>query len=218
MKIQKSPDKIRKKHILNAAKKYKEDGNPSGFKNSTTYDVIIKGKPYPPKIICSLAYQEATGQPLESNEFAGAIEGKWLKTLKDLGFEIVDKRSLEAQERDFQKEVSAKLKKIKSGRLEIQTASAPPTPPEKIKTEIYRFNRSTSVVAQCLYEAKGICKKCGKDAPFKRKRDGEPYLQVHHIVPLSKGGLDIVENTMAVCPNCHCEIHDEMGVELFSED
>lgn len=218
MKIHKSPEKIRKKHVLSAARYWKKHGNPSGFNDSTTYDVIINKKPHPPKIICSLAYEEATGQPLESGEFAGAIDGKWLKRLKYLGFEIIDKRSLETQERDFQKEVSAKLKKIKSGKLEFQPASDPPTQPAKIKTEIYRFNRSTSVVAQRLHEAKGICEKCGKDAPFKRERDHEPYLQVHHIKPLSKGGLDTFENTMAVCPNCHCEIHDKMGIELFSED
>lgn len=36
---------------------------------------------------------------------------------------------------------------------------------------------------------------------------GEPYLESHHIVFLSEGGSDSIENTMALCPNCYMIMH-----------
>lgn len=54
--------------------------------------------------------------------------------------------------------------------------------------------------------AKGVCELCEKDAPFKDK-GGNPYLESHHIIWLSKGGPDSIENTVALCPNCHRKMH-----------
>ena len=39
-------------------------------------------------------------------------------------------------------------------------------------------------------------------APFARA-DGDAYLATHHVVWLAQGGSDTVENTVALCPNCH---------------
>jgi 5-methylcytosine-specific restriction protein A len=35
----------------------------------------------------------------------------------------------------------------------------------------------------------------------------EPFLEVHHIIPLSEGGTDDLKNTAALCPNCHRAVH-----------
>lgn len=53
----------------------------------------------------------------------------------------------------------------------------------------------------------GHCELCGNPAPFNTK-SGEPYLEIHHIQWLSEGGLPIPENTVVLCPNCHCKIHE----------
>ncbi|MGL6002403.1 MAG: HNH endonuclease, partial [Plesiomonas sp.] len=53
----------------------------------------------------------------------------------------------------------------------------------------------------------GCCQKCKNEAPFNRKSDGTPYLEVHHKIFLSDGGEDTVENSIALCPNCHRELH-----------
>jgi len=37
--------------------------------------------------------------------------------------------------------------------------------------------------------------------------NNEPYLEVHHIIWLSKGGDDDIDNTVALCPNCHKKMH-----------
>lgn len=38
-------------------------------------------------------------------------------------------------------------------------------------------------------------------------KQGEPYLETHHIVWLARGGEDSIENTVALCPNCHKKMH-----------
>ncbi len=74
-----------------------------------------------------------------------------------------------------------------------------------VKTTIYK--RNPDVIAETLDIAGGICQECGKRAPFNRKIDGSPYLEVHHRIPLSEGGEDTVENAVALCPNCHRKNH-----------
>ncbi|MFY8350807.1 HNH endonuclease [Pseudoalteromonas sp. SSM20] len=73
--------------------------------------------------------------------------------------------------------------------------------------QIKRFKRNPHVVAERLHRADGKCDKCGRSAPFDRRSDGTPYLEVHHLVHLSEGGSDSLDNTLALCPNCHREFH-----------
>lgn len=74
----------------------------------------------------------------------------------------------------------------------------------EIKTSVYQ--RSEYVVEFAKRRAKGKCQLCGKEAPFKNK-NGEAYLEVHHIVWLSNGGEDTINNAVALCPNCHRKMH-----------
>ena len=68
------------------------------------------------------------------------------------------------------------------------------------------YQRSPYVVDYTLRRANGICELCEKPAPF-NKPNGEPYLEVHHIHHLADGGEDALENTVALCPNCHRMMH-----------
>lgn len=68
------------------------------------------------------------------------------------------------------------------------------------------FKRNPDVIAEALVIANGVCQGCHQVAPFLRK-DGRPYLEVHHRQPLGEGGADTVENAIALCPNCHRERH-----------
>jgi 5-methylcytosine-specific restriction protein A len=78
--------------------------------------------------------------------------------------------------------------------------------PEKRKTHTYSYSRDPHVVTAALRRAMGKCQLCDSDAPFK-KRGGEPFLEVHHIKPLAKGGEDTLRNAIALCPNCHRKMH-----------
>lgn len=54
--------------------------------------------------------------------------------------------------------------------------------------------------------ADGHCDLCGEKAPFSDK-EGNPYLEEHHVKWLSEGGEDSIDNAVALCPNCHRRMH-----------
>ena len=72
------------------------------------------------------------------------------------------------------------------------------------KTDSYVRDRYVSEYAK--WHAHGICQLCDKPAPF-TDRNGKPFLETHHIIWLTDGGADSIENTVALCPNCHKKMH-----------
>jgi len=78
--------------------------------------------------------------------------------------------------------------------------------PEVTAVTRSEFRRSVAVIAYVLYEADGHCELCGDKAPF-TTNSGRPFLEVHHVRHLADGGPDTVENTVALCPNCHRRCH-----------
>lgn len=68
------------------------------------------------------------------------------------------------------------------------------------------YIRDEFIAAQTKANAHGFCELCGKPAPFNDK-NGDPYLESHHVVWLSRGGADNLSNTVALCPNCHKKMH-----------
>jgi len=66
--------------------------------------------------------------------------------------------------------------------------------------------RDQWISAYAKRRASGLCELCNEKAPF-NNRAGEPYLETHHIIWLSKDGKDSIENTVALCPNCHRKMH-----------
>ena len=68
------------------------------------------------------------------------------------------------------------------------------------------YQRNSFVSENAKRRANGICQLCGNPAPFNNS-DGTPYLETHHIIWLSREGEDSIENTAALCPNCHRKMH-----------
>ncbi len=92
---------------------------------------------------------------------------------------------------ELKKAIENSVKKEKSGKRETITTS---------------YDRDAKVVEYALRRAKGYCQLCEEPAPFNRK-NGEPFLEVHHIRYLSKGGTDTIDNVVGLCPNCHRKMH-----------
>jgi hypothetical protein len=80
-------------------------------------------------------------------------------------------------------------------------------PAKRVQVTTTAFARSPIVVAATLKRADGFCEKCGDAAPFASRATGEPYLEVHHIKRLADSGDDHPSNAIALCPNCHRELH-----------
>jgi 5-methylcytosine-specific restriction protein A len=108
-----------------------------------------------------------------------------LETKKEIALKKAQKLPLD--ELEFQAKYSLK----EGGRREVVT-------------EV--FDGDQIVAEYAKRKAAGTCQLCNKPAPFKN-RDGEPYLEVHHIIPLEEGGQDSIENVVALCPNCHRKMH-----------
>lgn len=78
------------------------------------------------------------------------------------------------------------------------------------------YERSKAVRDYVLMRANGICEACAKAAPFIGK-DGNAYLEAHHTLRLSDGGIDHPRHVAALCPACHREVHyGQNGSELNS--
>lgn len=103
----------------------------------------------------------------------------------------------------------------------------PGKPFEELKQKVvgYSSGRRTRMYTTTAYvrnqyvsefakrRANGNCQLCGKPAPFVN-HDGIPFLEAHHIIPLSEGGADSIDNIAALCPNCHRKMH---VLELMEE-
>jgi 5-methylcytosine-specific restriction enzyme A len=87
-----------------------------------------------------------------------------------------------------------------------RTPERRPAPPRE------EIARDPQVVAWVLRRSEGRCELCRDPAPFTDRHD-EPFLEVHHVRELAKGGSDTTTNAVALCPNCHRELHHGKDAE-----
>jgi hypothetical protein len=58
-----------------------------GFAPTTTYEMVVDGRTYPPKAVLGTAFEFATGRRLASGDFEGGRSGA-VRVLQKLGFDI----------------------------------------------------------------------------------------------------------------------------------
>lgn len=105
----------------------------------------------------------------------------------------------------FDHQVRASIADSQNARRK-RIAKAPRKPKMTVRM-VKDYHRNPDVAAEVLVRAGGICEGCETIAPFLRRSDGSPYLEVHHIVQLAEDGDDTIENSVALCPNCHRQRH-----------
>jgi hypothetical protein len=120
---------------------------------------------------------------------------------------------------------------IDNGLLLMQTHADSTNREVTIRKTKYRYSDSAMKESmKCLYDYR--CQICGMqifhfgwNANYERKYQWQ-YMSadVHHIVPLSKGGADAYDNMLCVCPSCHRKFHTdevilkEIGKKILWED
>jgi len=147
--------------------------------------------------LCGEPYQE------EQKDEDGNMRKVWMFPVKPICHEL----TMDSSTFDFYtKYITQKAKKLSAEELEIKAKerSSRKVAYRLVTTKTYA--RDPYVAENAKERAHGVCQLCGKPAPFKDK-DGKPYLESHHVKWLSEGGEDSINNTVALCPNCHRRMH-----------
>ena len=139
-----------------------------------------------------------------------------LKPAKNVGSHVADQieaimAEIEGSPIPPQAGFENEVKRLRGSKLSRPKGN---TSPKAYGATVKQFERDPSVKAWVLQEAKGRCEVCLQPAPF-NDGDGLPFLEVHHVHPLADGGADTVENAIAVCPNCHRELHYGEGRQML---
>ena len=68
-----------------------------------------------------------------------------------------------------------------------------------------KYGRAWHRIRARYVEKHPLCEMCLKEGRL------TPVEEVHHILPISRGGTHAEENLMSLCQSCHTKIHREMG-------
>lgn len=108
-------------------------------------------------------------------------------------------------------------RKLPLEELKSKAKKQTPRPPKQVPLKTITIVRNPYVSEYSKRLANGVCRLCNQSAPFDDQY-GNPYLESHHVKWLSKNGLDTIDNTVALCPNCHRKMHivdDKKDVEVL---
>lgn len=143
---------------------------------------------------------------------------EWYKLQDYLGFDLGFRNPNNA---DLQED-AALIEDMAAFPAEKEKISLPVSPHPKAEPiivegqKVYPRNRKTAMYA--LTRAHHKCEIDSSHTSFIRKASDLPYMEPHHLVPMAfqddfDYSLDVVENIISLCPNCHKRIHYGKGVE-----
>ena len=135
------------------------------------------------------------------------LEG--LKPLSNVGSNVakeIEEIIAELEQRDVDPRVEFESKYREALKKKVLVKPTGDIKPKRYKSTIWEYYRRPEVKAWVIQQAKDHCELCDQHAPF--QTDGNLwFLEVHHLRRLADGGSDRIENTVALCPNCHREMH-----------
>lgn len=152
---------------------------------------------------------------LPARNIGSAVKEKIIASLRQNGIDRLSAYVPTSDEHSLAEKVST----LRMRRL----GKTPPgsSKPALVTSTTTTYVRDPAVKAWVLQAAGGVCEGCNCAAPF-QGQDGLPYLEVHHVTPLSSHGSDTTTNAAALCPNCHRRCHfskdrDEFKLELYQK-
>ena len=82
-----------------------------------------------------------------------------------------------------------------------------PIPRRKSRVIERGYVRDHKIVDLAKKRAEYLCEVRGCVSELFNTSSGHPYLEVHHLIMMSEGGADTMENVACVCANHHRELH-----------
>ena len=189
------------------------------FAESIKYDVVHEGKRYPPKAVVGLAARRILGEALGPSDFSGGRGSKCFRVLEGLGFVVEAKREAIHRPTANIVELEHRTRELRRERKREKPNGS--QSPKKIVSNSTQYERDPAVRAWVLDNADGVCELCNHLGPF-QTNEGDPFLEVHHVVPIAEGGPDTIDNAVALCPNCHRRCHlsidcDDQKIRLYKQ-
>lgn len=86
------------------------------------------------------------------------------------------------------------------------------TKKESVKTNSNRWNRSADIAHEAIVSANNECFFDKNHTTFTSRRSSKPFMEAHHLIAMEhqnrfEFSLDVPENILCICPNCHRKIH-----------
>jgi 5-methylcytosine-specific restriction protein A len=185
------PDGITTLDVLDALGDL-ERGIDHPFGPSTGYDLLFKGKRFPPKAVVGLAARRIMGETLRPEDFTGGRSSKSFCILEQAGFSIVTKADVDP----FPDEVPDAGEYAEGALRQVV---------------VNRYERDPTARQACIAHYGASCGVCGFEFRESYGPIGEGFIHVHHLVPLANIGAEYVVNPVRdlrpVCPNCHAMLH-----------
>lgn len=163
---------------------------------------VVKATEYTylgPVVLHAMPYQER--QPDQDDQ----IRNVWIFPLKlnhseeasSIFGNLIEQKFIEKEK---------KVRRLSTEELKEKAKQTNSKKVAKRNVTVTAHERNSYVVEYAKRRANGVCELCEIEAPFLNKNN-EPYLETHHIEWLANGGEDTIENTVALCPNCHTKMH-----------
>lgn len=144
---------------------------------------------------------------LKSISKISAADAKVIERLKKLLNKITKGESLvdDSDEEVFQESVAIRNPvKLNPGKIKR---------PNKVKSSSgEKYARNPGISKAALEEKKFLCEIDAKHLTFTSPVSKQNFVEAHHLIPMEHQGdfkysIDIPENIIALCPNCHRKIH-----------
>lgn len=94
------------------------------------------------------------------------------------------------------------------------------TPTEMFVTKTNYYKRNPIKAANALILANFNCEISSEHKTFISRKTGENFVEAHHLIPMNQQknylevNIDVEENIIALCPNCHRMIHGGKEFEV----
>ena len=181
--------------------------------NERTGQLIVKKQYYKKLVEMFGRSEQAFESRMQNISYVLSLMGRgWmaeLKPAKDIGPLVAARIEQLLEQASGQKEAPVAAFEIAVREATEQKDLLKPSGnacPKRRRISVTQLQCDPGVKAWVLKQAAGTCESCEKPAPF-QGADGLPYLELHYVQSLADGGADAVSNAVALCPNCHREIH-----------
>jgi 5-methylcytosine-specific restriction protein A len=90
---------------------------------------------------------------------------------------------------------------------------------ESTRSSSSGWSRSVDIAHSALEEANYQCFFDGSHSTFTSRRSLMPFMEAHHLIPMEhqekfEYSLDVPENILCICPNCHRQVHHAIDAEV----